>query len=188
MLGLLAGAEDVGIYRVVLTGSQLVAFAYEALSTALGPHAARLHAANDTPRLQRLVTWNTRAMFAVGLPVGVMLIVAGGPILAVVFGGDFRRGHAALAILCTAQLVNVGTGSASLLLNMAGHERVSARSLMWSAAANVILNALLIPAFGIVGAAMATAATMIGWNLALWRQVRNRLHVDPSVLHRLRAR
>jgi len=127
-------------------------------------------------------------MFAVGLPVGVMLIVAGGPILAVVFGGDFRRGHAALAILCTAQLVNVGTGSASLLLNMAGHERVTARSLMWSAAANVILNALLIPAFGIVGAAMATAATMIGWNLALWRQVRNRLHVDPSVLHRLRAR
>lgn len=186
MLGFLAGAEDVGVYRVVLTGSQLVAFAYEALSTALGPHAARLHAAGDTPRLQRLVTWNTRAMFAVGLPVGAVLIVAGGPILGVVFGNEFRRGHLALVVLCIAQLVNVGTGSASLLLTMTGHERVTARSLAWSAAANVILNALLIPVFGMIGAAAATAATVIGWNLTLWRQVRHRLHVDPSIVHRLR--
>jgi O-antigen/teichoic acid export membrane protein/SAM-dependent methyltransferase len=185
MLGLLAGATDVGVYRVVLTGSQLVAFAYEALSTALGPHAARLHASGDTVRLQRLVTWNTRAMFAVGLPVAVTLVAAGGPILGLVFGDEFRRGHVVLAILCLAQLVNVGTGSASLLLNMTGHERVTAVSLAWSAAANVALNALLIPSFGMAGAAMATATTVVGWNLVLWRQVVARLDVDPSVLHSL---
>ncbi len=81
------------------------------------------------------------------------------------------------------QLVNIALGPAGLLLNMSGHERDTARSFAWSIAANVGLNAALIPSFGMIGAATATATTFVAWRVVLWAQVRRRLRIDSSVLY-----
>jgi O-antigen/teichoic acid export membrane protein len=71
---------------------------------------------------------------------------------------------------------------ANLGLPTLGRERDTARGLGISAAANVALNAVLVPRLGLVGAAIATATTLVGWRALLWRQARRRLGVDPSIL------
>jgi O-antigen/teichoic acid export membrane protein len=142
----------------------------------------------DAARLQRMVTSSARITFFAALPIAIAFTFLGGPILAIVFGTDFARGHASLAILCCAQLVSVAVGPVGPLLNMSGHERVTARSFAWSAAANVLLSALLIPALGMAGAAIATAITFAGWRLFLWRQVLSRVGIDSSVVRRIDRR
>jgi O-antigen/teichoic acid export membrane protein len=54
-----------------------------------------------------------------------------------------------------------------------------------SAALNVLLNALLIPRFGVLGAATATAVTNLIWNLVLLRSVRTVLKIDSTALGRI---
>jgi O-antigen/teichoic acid export membrane protein len=50
---------------------------------------------------------------------------------------------------------------------MTGHERDSAAGLGVGAASNILLNLLLVPRWGIEGAAVAYAGSMILWNVLL---------------------
>jgi len=98
------------------------------------------------------------------------------------FGADFVAGYPALIILTAGMIVNAAAGPVGLLLNMTGHQRLCAKIFGTSALINVVLNALLIPQLGIVGAALATAATMILWNLWLLIMVARKLDLHPSLI------
>ena len=50
------------------------------------------------------------------------------------------------------------------------------------AALNIILNGLLIPVFGTIGAALATAMSMAAWNLIMIVFITRRLGLNPTVL------
>jgi O-antigen/teichoic acid export membrane protein len=65
-----------------------------------------------------------------------------------------------------------------ILLNMTGHERTTAKGRFISTSLNVGLNLLLIPLFGISGAAVATAIALATWNILLWWAVRKQLGIN----------
>ena len=64
-------------------------------------------------------------------------------------------------MLSAGALINVAMGSVGVLLVMTGHERHAAIGIGISMVANVVLNAILIPQWGLEGAAAATASTKI---------------------------
>ena len=97
-----------------------------------------------------------------------------------IFGSEFTRGAIALAILSAAQLVNAFTGPANSLLNMTGHEDDQLKAMTVGVAINAALNALLIPRWDIVGAAIATGTSLIVWNILLVRMVRNQLGLNAT--------
>jgi len=171
MLGPLAGAESVGIYRVAVQGATLVAFALTAVNMVIGPHIARLYSAGDQQRLQRMVSLSAQAILGLAIPAAGIFILFGGPILGWLFGEAYSDGGLALAILCAGQLVNAAMGSVGLILNMTGHERDTALGVGVAAALNVVLNLVLIPPFGIEGAAVATAISTTVWNVLLAQRV-----------------
>lgn len=178
MLGLFRSAEEVGVYKVVVTGATLVVFGLQAITMVISPHFARLHAQGDRERLQRLVTLSTRAILLFSLPVVLMLVFFGDAVLARVFGEEYISGQMPLAILAVGQLVNAAMGSVGILLMMTGYERDTARGVITAAIVNVILNLILVPPFGITGAAIASAITLTVWNLVLWRAVHQRLGIE----------
>jgi O-antigen/teichoic acid export membrane protein len=65
---------------------------------------------------------------------------------------------------------------------MSGYERQTARVAWLCAMVNITLNAILIPVYGAIGAAAATAATAILSRFVLWSMVRKRLRIRPDVL------
>jgi len=180
MLGLFRSAEDVGIYRVVVQGSVLVVFGLQAVNMVVAPQFARLHSLGDRASLQRLATLSSRASLAVALPVALAFIFFGDGILGWVFGPAFAAGHTALAILALGQLVNSSLGFAGILLTMSGHERDTARGIAIASGCNIVLNLILIPPFGINGAATATGSTVLIWNVLLWQYAWRRLRIDSS--------
>lgn len=180
MLAALRGSESAGIYQAAARGAELVAFALVIANMAIQPSLARLYATGDKARLQRLVTWSARGATAAALPLAAVMILWGGPIMATVFGADFARGAIALAILSAAQLVNAFTGPANSLLDMTGHQDDTLKAMIAGVLANVILNALLIPRWDIAGAAIATGASLILWNVLLVVFVQRRLGLDAT--------
>ena len=182
MLGLLSGDEEVGIYRVAVQVATLVVFGLQAVNQVLQPYFVRLHAQGDLKRLQQLVTSSARIILLLAFPPVLVMVVAGAPLLGLLFGEEYRPGALTLAIIGVAQLINAGMGSVGVLLNMTGHERDTLRGVAVAAIANVMLNLVLIPLYGMEGAATAMALTLVVWNLLLWRAVRRRLGINSSAI------
>src|SRR5205807_1538499 len=88
ILGALKGPEAVGIYSVTVRTAGLVQFVLLAISPALAPHLASLHAAGDALALQRLITMAARITLAAAAPVAVGLILYGSWLLRLVYGPE----------------------------------------------------------------------------------------------------
>lgn len=180
MLGLFQTSEMVGLYRVAAQASLCVGFGLLAVNLVVAPHFAGCYAQGDLARLQRISTLSARLVLLLTVPVAVLFLLTAEPIITFVFGEVYGGSGAALAILALGQLCNAAFGSVVFLLNMTGHERDTVRGLLVAVVVNVLLNLLLIPPFGIDGAAAATAITQLLWNVLLWRAVRRRLGIDST--------
>ncbi len=178
MLGWFGSAADVGIYRVAVQGATLVAFGLQAANAVIAPHFAQLYAQGDMEKLQRLVTVSARVVLLAALPVTLAFVFAGDTIVAWVFGVEFAASHLPLAILALGQLANAAFGSVGFLLNMTGNESHVARVLWQTALLNVVLNGLLIPFYGMAGAAVASAISLLIWNALLFVRVGKNLGIN----------
>lgn len=178
ILGSLGTHTDVGTFKVVLSVATLISFGLGAINLVVMPYFARLYAQQDMVRLQRLVTQSARAILVLALPVTAVFLIFGEAFLTIAFGPNYAAGHTALAILTLGQLANAGMGSVGILLNMTGHERDALTGVAIAAIANVFMGILLVPKFGLNGAATATTVTLIVWNFLLRRAVWNRLRIE----------
>jgi O-antigen/teichoic acid export membrane protein len=169
MLGTIKGAEAAGIYSIVNRGAALITFVLFAVNVPLAPVISSLYAAKDMKRLQHVITKSSRIILLYSLPIGISLIVFRNWFL-LLFGQEFTQGETALIILSIAQLFSAAMGSVGLPLIMTGHERNTAIIVGSSAMLSVVLNVILIPKWGLEGAATATACNIIIRNIlsAIW--------------------
>jgi len=187
MLGIFREDAEVGIYRVAVQIAALVVFGLQVVNAIQGPHIAHLYAKGDMVRLQKMITRSSQIVLLIALP-SVLAIVLVGPIMIrVLYSPEFSASYLPLVIICVGQLVNASFGSVGWLLNMTGHERDVTKSIFAGASVNVGLNLLLTPLWGAIGAAIATSATLIVWNVIMWRKVRARIGIEPSPFFRLRS-
>jgi O-antigen/teichoic acid export membrane protein len=187
LLGGLVGPESAGIYALATRGADLVMLALVAVNTALSPTFAALVASAEAERLQRVVTQGTRLIFALGFPLALGLFVFAELFLSI-FGPEYVVGAGALRLLLVGQVVNVAMGSVGTLLVMANRERLATLGFASGTAANLVLAALLIPPFGVIGAALAATVSMIVWNGVLWSFTLRSVGVHPTVLGAPRGR
>lgn len=180
LLGVLASAADVGIYRVAAQGALMVSLGLTALNMAIAPFIARLHTLGETAKLQKLAKRTAQAALAFALPTVMVFVLFGEWLLATVFGAEFAEGYTPLLILAAGQLANAAFGTTGLLLNMTGFERDVTRVVAVAAVLNLVLNIALIPPLGVSGAAIATATTLVFWNAWLWLRVSKRLGIRSS--------
>jgi O-antigen/teichoic acid export membrane protein len=187
MLGSIRGLEMAGLYQVANKASGLMTLVLGSINASLLPVIAGLYASGEMERLQKALTKSARAAFLMSLPIGLFLIFFGNWFLAL-FGQEFVKGQSALIILCVGQMFNVAAGSVQITLVMTGHESEAARGVAVSAAVNIMLNALLIPKWGINGAALASAISLVLWNVVLIRYILRRLGINTSVLGAVKLR
>src|SRR5690606_15935878 len=90
----------------------------------------------------------------------VLLLVFGWPLL-YLFGPSFTAGYPLLFIFIIGLIARASVGVAESLLSMAGQQRICAAVYTAVFVLNVALNVLLVPRFGLAGAAMATATALV---------------------------
>ena len=164
MLGWFAETYDVGIYRVAVQVSTLIGFGLSIVSSVVTPQFSRLYVAKSVVRLQEHVTKFTRITILITLPLVFILIVQGEVLLRRLFGAEFASAYPVLLILCASQCCTALFGLSGPLLSMTGFEAHLSKMIWVAASVNAVLNLVLIPYLGAVGAALATATTQFGWS------------------------
>lgn len=81
------------------------------------------------------------------------------------FGNEFLVGEVALIILSFGQFINAATGPVGNLLMMTGKQDVNRNIVIATTVITVILNAVLIPIYGIIGAAIVNVIGTILFNV-----------------------
>ncbi|TGD73110.1 flippase [Mangrovimicrobium sediminis] len=180
MLGYLRSSAEVGVYRVAASAAVLTLLGLQVVNTVISPWITRLYTQDRRAELCSLVTRASRIIFAISLPVALVFMVWAEPLLEFCFGEPYRSGATALRLLTLAQVVNFLAGPVGNLLTMSGHERVTLLGVIVATVVNVLLNLLFIPRYGVEGAALASALSIVTWNTLLWWQTRRVLGIDAS--------
>ncbi|MGH9685850.1 MAG: flippase [Candidatus Acidiferrales bacterium] len=185
-VGAIKGASAVGIYSIAEKVSELLTFVLVAQNTAFSSTAASLYAAGDLARLQRLATRIARITLLASLPLAILFIGFGHWFLLYCYGAQYVHAARALAILSVGQLVNIGMGLNSVLLMMTGHERDAATAIAVSAIFNIGLNLLLVPRWGLEGAAISTASSLVLLNVLSTSALRRKTGIHSTVIGAVR--
>ncbi|MGH8426770.1 MAG: flippase [Gammaproteobacteria bacterium] len=180
LLGTIKGAHDAGIYSIASRAAELVGFFMTAAVMVLAPRIARLYHDGEHALLQQLLSAATLRIFIFTAPIALLFIIAAHPLLHYLYGAAYTEGAAALQILSAAQLIALSSGPKGTVLNMTGHEKLTALGVGLSVVLNIALNAALIPFYGVAGAAIATGISMVLFNALLWYWVRHRLDLRTS--------
>lgn len=186
LLGLFRPEAEVGIYKVAASISVLAVVGLQMANVVVQPHIARLFAIRDIALLQRLAGLAALVSTGITIPVFLLFIFGGKPLLRLLYGDAYVAAWLPLVVLGVGQFVSAIFGSVALLLSMTGHERDSFRWLTIAAASNIFLSLILIPKMGMLGAALSYAMSLGIWNVAFRWVALKRVGVDGSIFFYLR--
>ena len=161
MIGYFMTDTDVGIYRVAFQLTSLATFVTLALHTTLYPKISYWGKQHDLPLVESALARAFTYSLLLAVPVVVGGWILGERLLYFFYGEAFSTGAGALAILLIVQMAGVFMYLQTMCLNALDRPKDSFRVTAIAVTANIVLNILLIPAYGIIGAATATLITMV---------------------------
>ena len=164
----------------------MVHFVYFAGKAAAAQRFSGLVSGADHAALSAFARQTVQWTFWPSLLVGG-LVIAAGPFLLSLFGPAFQDGHMIMVVLFAGILAKAMIGPGEVLLTMAGEHRICAAIYAVALAANLALNVTLIPAWGLLGAATATASAMVVEASLLHIIVRRRLGIVMFIASRAPA-
>ncbi len=166
ILGRFLDSGSVGIYVAASVVATLMpSLLIMSLNSIFGPVIATQFGGNHIENIRYLYKTTTRWLFYLSLPVAVGFIIARDSVM-MIYGKSFTsEGPIILFILIIGQLVNCVTGGVGSLLIMTGHQNKELTTNGVAVLMNISLNIMLIPAFGVIGAAIATSFSHVVVNI-----------------------
>ncbi len=160
LLGSMGYLEYTGIYNTASRIVDLPLILMVIVHTVIAPLFSKLKAENRMDALQRIYTTATQVIFFSALPVFLLLLIFREPAL-MIFGKPFVQGQQVIIILSIAQLIQMWIGPAAYLLMMLGHGKMVTKILTVSFAITMVNQVMLIPKWGLEGAALGRGLGML---------------------------
>ncbi len=154
----------VGIYKTCTNISMLAATLLVALNTTVQPKITQLYTQQNYDEVQRIAVKSSKLIFLLSLPIFILLLFASKYIMWL-YGEEFMKGAISLSILTIGQVFNTLCGPVAQVLNATGYHKQFRNISFLGMAINLIVNVILIPLYGIEGAAIANTISMIFWNV-----------------------
>ncbi len=185
VLGMLSSSEQLGIYFAAKRTALALGILLISLNVILGPVISHLYSGKQYDKLSHVFKTGTQWILALGFPVLLMILFFSKEILSL-FGPEFVDGHMCLIILSCGQFINISVGSVGYMLIMTGHQKWMIFNALGAVVLNIFLMLILVPQYGITGAAMATGMTMALANLAALAEIYFLLGLHPYNLRYLK--
>jgi O-antigen/teichoic acid export membrane protein len=164
VLGMLNTAANVGIFGVASQINLVGQLFHGSVVAATAPIVSELHDQREWERMGRFYQTVTKWTFTLNLPLFLVVVLFPRPILSI-FGQSFVGGATALTILAWANLVNAGTGICEVVVHMTGNTTLKLANSLITFVIALGLNILLIPVWGLIGAAVAALSAASILNL-----------------------
>lgn len=165
MLAWYRPSDIIGIYGTAVKISIGIEFVIGAIKTIAMPKIAEMYHSGKHKELRDTLDYAAKLVFWTTAPITVLLLVFAGPIMGFV-GPEFTEGAQVLRIMTVAHFISASSGMVGAFLNMTGGQVKFSRIVVAAVGVNVVLNLVLIPPFGMTGAATAAGVTLSLWNIA----------------------
>jgi len=165
MLGALKTSTDVGLYNAAHPLAQFISTPVATMALIYMPVASGLSAEGSMPEMRRNFRLLTKWLCAATLPLFLVLFLFPETVVSFLFGAGYLPAATALKILSIGYIITNFFGPNGATLTALGEVRFIMWATLATAVLNVGLNVILIPPFGIVGAAIASVAAMALANL-----------------------
>jgi O-antigen/teichoic acid export membrane protein len=166
--------EEVAVYYAAAKTLALVSFIYYSISATTAHRFSGYHVSGDRKGLSAFISQSIKWTFWPSLAATALLLLFGRPVLGL-FGEQFKQGYHLMFILAAGLLARAAIGPIERLLNMLGEQRICALVYALAFGVNIGLCVVLIPHFGMAGAAIATACALMIESILLFWVTRNRL-------------
>ena len=160
LLELYVEPDQIGIYFAAARCIMLISFVHFAVAAAVMPRFSGYFAKGDNAGIRQLLTQSRLWTVVPSLAGAVVLLAIGKPLLWL-FGPDFTVGYPVMLVLVVGILARAAAGPTEGVLVVTGYQNLAAGILSASVVINVVLNLVLIPRYGLVGAAWATSITYV---------------------------
>lgn len=184
VIGAFRSTGELGLYAAAQRPIQLLYLFPSLLAASVFPILSKLVHENRFEAVKRVIEKSLAAVLAVALPITIGGIIVARPLINLVFGAEY--GGATLTfqlLLTTVLLVFPGTIIGNVIFAY-DKQKIFILSTGIGAATNVVLDLLLIPAYGIAGSAVATIISQILVNAINWGYLRkmNGFAILPHIL------
>jgi len=152
--------DSVAYYSIAVKLASVTALALISVNIVIAPKIATIYNDKNFYELKSILKKATRINVVISLPIIIVLLCFSEYILST-FGINYVLAKSALWVLLIAQFFNSVTGPSALYLNMTGRQKKLNVILLISLLINIVLNIILVPAYGMLGAAISTTASFI---------------------------
>ncbi len=178
MLGFFESPQLVGIYgaahRTVLLGS----IARTSFNSIFAPIISDLYNRNEFTNLENYFKTIAKWIFSINLGAFLFLILFAEKILGL-FGSQFIHGTSSMIVLSIGWIVYSSAGSIGEMITMSGRSKLQLINMFSVLIINIIMNFVLIPKYGLIGAAISTSATMIIYTFIVLSEILSILKMHP---------
>ena len=165
-IGYLISSGAVGIYLPFFFISKIIAMPHEGLSRIISPMMSYNWEEKNMTKLKQLYQDSALNVSVVSCLIFIGIILNQELIFYILpeeYGGQFYT----LLFLCIAQLIHILNGYSGILINYSPRYRMDLFFKMLMVGLVIVTNLMLIPIYGIQGAAIATAISLTTWNLVV---------------------
>jgi O-antigen/teichoic acid export membrane protein len=179
ILGYFSTPELVGLYNAAYPLSEFITAPLTALMLIYTPVATGLYSQNMMAELRRNYTILTKWIVSLTLPLFLVLCLFPEAVLNLTFGSAYVAAAPALRILSLGFIIRNLFGPNANTLLAAGKPRFIMWTTLITAIMNVLINIVLIPPLGIVGAAIALAVSLTLGGIILSVKLYLSWHIQP---------
>jgi O-antigen/teichoic acid export membrane protein len=174
MVGAHMQPESAAVYFAAVKILALVHFVNFAVRAGAAQRfSTLLHSANRQ-ELSLFARKTVQWIFWPSLVMAIIMVALGEDLLRL-FGSEFAGGYELMIVLAMGIVARASVGPCESLLIMTGQERICAAAYGIALGVNLALNVALIPRYGLMGAAMATAIAMVAEAIMLSVVVKRRI-------------
>lgn len=167
LIGYFHGISPVGIYSAACTLSGIIMALFNPIHFVLYPAISKLWEEGKFEEVKINLKYAFKYTVIIGIPAVFGVSILTGQLLRIFTTPEFRFASVVVPFVSGGLLVLQFSGLAQYILMLAKKTKTIAVILTMAAISNIILNILLIPSLGIIGAAIATAACYIGLGIIL---------------------
>lgn len=160
IIGYLMSNYDVGIYRVALQFTMVATFISTPLRNTLWPMVSRWGKMRNSELVKISLAKALSYSLVLAVPAFIGGILLGDKLLYFFYGVDFVAGYPVLVVLLSVQIVNIFQNFFTMYLTALDYPKKSFKVTVSGVILNILLDFLLVPFIGILGAAIATFFTM----------------------------
>jgi O-antigen/teichoic acid export membrane protein len=164
MLGEMVDVASVGLYAIAFTLVRVLNVIGIGFAKPNIPLIAKYWNEGKYEEIKTIYSNNVNQMLYIGGGVLIGLVYFGNNVLAFL-GEEYKTAYWALVFLSIGEFINIATGLCGTIISFSKHFRFDFWARLFLAVLTIMSNLMLIPLYGINGAALASMLSLVIYNL-----------------------